>query len=88
MSKKKVGRKIDLLFSRQNLEYGCCECGRHDDPTKEFLDGGFKMTEVMKDMLYCLNQSSPEILRDVALPGFLVFGKKKKYNFNKMNARD
>jgi ribosomal protein L44E len=60
--RKMVGRKVDLLFLRQSLEYGCCECGRYDDPTKEMNDGGFKMTKVLKDMLYCIYKSAPGIL--------------------------
>lgn len=68
--------KADLLFLRQNLEYGCCECGRYDDPTKELYDGGFKMTKVLKDMLFSLYKASPDVLRDVVLPDFLLFGKK------------
>ncbi|RCH92754.1 hypothetical protein CU098_009368, partial [Rhizopus stolonifer] len=73
IKRKMVGRKVDLLFLRQSLEYGCCECGRYDVPTKELHDGGFKMTKVLKDMLYCLYKSAPDVLRHVALPGFLLF---------------
>ncbi|KAI8966994.1 hypothetical protein BDF20DRAFT_345721 [Mycotypha africana] len=31
------------------------------------------MTKVLKDMLCCLYKSTPDVLRDVALPGFLLF---------------
>lgn len=76
MKRKMVGRK-DLLFIRQNLEYGCCECGRYGDANKELYDSGFKIKKVLKDMLYYLyNKSSPDTLRDIALPGYLLFGEK------------
>lgn len=58
MERKRVGRKLDLIFYyRQLLEYGCCECGRKDDQTKELNDGG-KIAKVLKDMLYTLYQKS------------------------------
>jgi hypothetical protein len=75
MERKTCGRKLDLVFFRQLLEYGCCECGRDDDQTKELYDGGFKMAKVLKDMLYALYQKSPYVLRDLSLPGFLLFSK-------------
>ncbi|CAO3687004.1 unnamed protein product [Rhizopus stolonifer] len=73
MARKLVGRKVDMLYMQQRLEYGCCECGRFDDPTKEMNDGGFKMVKVLKDMLYRLYQSAPSTVRDLVLPGFLLF---------------
>ncbi|KAG1038733.1 hypothetical protein G6F43_012645 [Rhizopus delemar] len=38
MERKITGRKVDLLFTRQRLEYGCCECRRFDDDTKQLYD--------------------------------------------------
>lgn len=74
MERKSMGRKMDLIFYRQLSEYGCCECGRIEDQTKELLDGS-KMAKVLKDMLYLLYQKSPDTLRKLALVGFLLFGK-------------
>jgi hypothetical protein len=74
MERKSMGRKIDLIFYRQLSEYGCCECGRIEDQTKELLDSS-KMAKVLKDMLYSLYQKSPDSLRELALVGFLLFGK-------------
>lgn len=51
-------RKVDLLFTRQRSEYGCCECGRFDDDTKQLYDGSFKMAKVLKDSLYRAAPSS------------------------------
>lgn len=70
---KIVGRKVDLLFHRQGLEYGCCECGRYDDPTKEMSDSD-EMMKIIKDMIYCLYQSAPPALQQIVIPGFLLFG--------------
>lgn len=74
MERKSMGRKLDLIFYRQLFEYGCCECGRREDQTKELLDGS-KMAKVFKDMIYSLHQKSPNSLRELALVGFLLFGK-------------
>lgn len=65
MERKSMGRKVDLIFYRQLLEYGCCECGRREDQTKELLDSS-KVVKVLKDMLYSVYQKSPE---------FLLFGR-------------
>ncbi|KAI8883688.1 hypothetical protein K501DRAFT_272433 [Backusella circina FSU 941] len=73
--RKMVGRKVDLLFLRQSLEYCCCECGRYDDATKELNNSDFKMTKVLKDMLHCIYKSAPNVLRDVVLPGFVLFAR-------------
>lgn len=75
MESKKMGRKADLLFLRQRLEYGCAECGRYDNQTKELYDGSFKMLKVLKDMMYNLYKSAPTSLREFTLVGFLMFGK-------------
>ncbi|KAI8875758.1 hypothetical protein K501DRAFT_309788 [Backusella circina FSU 941] len=68
-----IGRKVDLLFLRQSLEYDCCEYSRYDYPTKELNDGGFKVVKVLKDMLYCLYKSAPGTVLEVTIPGFLLF---------------
>ncbi|KAI9478905.1 MAG: hypothetical protein EXX96DRAFT_572676 [Benjaminiella poitrasii] len=73
MERKITGRKVDFIFYRQLLEYGCCECGRNDDQTKKLKDGIFKMARVLKDMLYSLYKKSPESLCGLTLVGFLLF---------------
>ncbi|KAG1145190.1 hypothetical protein G6F37_012183 [Rhizopus arrhizus] len=73
MERKLIGRKVDLLFQRQNLEYGCSECGRYEDQTKELYDGSFKMVKVLKDMLYNLHTTAPNSVREFILVGFLMF---------------
>ncbi|CEG67065.1 hypothetical protein RMATCC62417_03540 [Rhizopus microsporus] len=75
MERKLMGRKLDLTFYRQLFEYGCCECGRSEDQTKELLDDS-KMAKVLKDMIYSLYQKSPDSLRELALVGFLLFDTK------------
>jgi hypothetical protein len=74
MERKVVGRKVDLLFTRQRLEYGCCECGRFDDHTKQLYDGSFKMAKVLKDMLYSLYRAAPGSIRQFTLVGYLLYG--------------
>lgn len=66
MVRKSMGRKMDLIFYRQLSEYGCCECGRMEDQTKELIDSS-KLAKVLKDMLYSLYQKSPDSLRKLAL---------------------
>lgn len=75
MERKFIGRKVDLLYKRQQLEYGCCECGVNDNQTKELYDGSFKMMKVLKDMLYNLHKTAPNSVREFTLIGFLMFGK-------------
>lgn len=75
MERKVAGRKVDLLFTRQRLEYGCCECGRFDDDTKQLYDGLFKMVKVLKDMLYSLYRAAPSSIRRLNLVGYLLYGK-------------
>lgn len=76
MERKLLGRKVDLLFKRQHLEYGCSECGRYEDQTKELYDGSFKMVKVLKDMLYNLHKTKPNSVREFILVGFLMFENK------------
>ncbi|KAG2233278.1 hypothetical protein INT48_001590, partial [Thamnidium elegans] len=64
MENKVMGRKVDLLFNRQQLEYGCCECGRFEDQIKKFNDGCFKILKALKDMLYGLYKTSSSSVRD------------------------
>lgn len=73
MESKRMGRKVDLLFLRQRLEYGCAECGRYENQTKELYDGSFKMLKVLKDMIYNLYKSAPTSLHGFTLIGFLMF---------------
>lgn len=73
--RKVVGRKVDLLFALQGLEFGCCECGRFDDQTKQLYDGQFKMAKVLKDMLFGLFTFAPNSLREFELVGYLAYGK-------------
>lgn len=75
MENKRMGRKVDLIFQRQRLEYDCAECGRYDDQTKELYDGPFKMLKVLKDIIYNLHKSAPISLREFTVVGFLMFGK-------------
>jgi uncharacterized UBP type Zn finger protein len=75
MERKSIGRKLDLIFYHQLYEYGCCECSRKDDQTKELFDGSFEMAKVLKDMTYSLCLKSPDALRELAFIGFLLFGK-------------
>ena len=72
---KLMGKKVDLLFTRQRLEYGCCECGRYDDDTKQLIEGSSKIVKVSKDMLYNLYEVAPSALREFVLIGFLLYGK-------------
>ncbi|CEP16334.1 hypothetical protein [Parasitella parasitica] len=76
MERMLVGRKVDLLFERQHLEYGCSECGRYADQTKELYDGSFKMVKVLKDMLYNLHNIAPSSVREFIVIGFLMFENK------------
>jgi hypothetical protein len=66
-----------LYKSQQHLEYGYCECGRYNNQAKELNDGSFKMVKVLKDMLFNLQQSAPDSVREFILiiVGFLSIGK-------------
>ncbi|RCH82413.1 hypothetical protein CU098_005247, partial [Rhizopus stolonifer] len=53
MERKLMGRKLDFIFYRQLFEYGCCECGRSENQTKELLDGS-KMAKVLKETKFTI----------------------------------
>ncbi|KAG1459568.1 hypothetical protein G6F56_006135 [Rhizopus delemar] len=53
MERKLMGRKLDFIFYRQLFEYGCCECGRSENQTKELLDDS-KMAKVLKDTKFTI----------------------------------
>ncbi|OBZ80758.1 hypothetical protein A0J61_11193, partial [Choanephora cucurbitarum] len=67
-----AGRNAQRITAGE-LEYGCAECGRYNNQTKELCDSSFKMLKVLKDMIYNLYESAPTSLREFTLIGFLMF---------------
>ena len=65
-----------MLFKANSMEFGCNECGRFGvyNNTKELTEGTFKMPKVMKDMFVHMTNSSPSLVRDLAVAGFLLMG--------------
>lgn len=76
IARKTSGRKVDMLFKANSMEFGCTECGRFGvyKNTKELTEGTFKMPKVMKDMFVHLSNSSPSLVSDLAVAGFLLMG--------------
>ena len=70
-----VDRKLDLLFHDGNYKYGCCICGRDDGDMDELFEGGFRIVKELKDMIFDLYVCSKVSLRELAVAGFLLFGK-------------
>jgi hypothetical protein len=74
-----------MLFKTNSMEFGCTECGRFGvfNNTKELTEGTFKMPKVMKDMFVYLSNSSPSLVRKLAVVGFLIMGIAKYYKITK-----
>lgn len=53
IERKSAGRKMDLLFTYDGIEFGCAEYARFNsvNDSKELVDGSFKLPKVMKDKL-------------------------------------
>ncbi|KAI8048223.1 hypothetical protein BDF21DRAFT_433586 [Thamnidium elegans] len=61
-----------MIFKRNFDEYGLTECSRYHqfNDTEQLLDGGFKMSKVLKDMFVNLSNSSPDKVRDIVTVGY------------------
>ncbi|KAL0135239.1 hypothetical protein V8B55DRAFT_1568658 [Mucor lusitanicus] len=69
---KRPGRKMDFIFSYNDYEVGCGECGMDVTTkcTKELSDCGHKMPKVMRDMLSKLVSYSPSLKRKLFISGY------------------
>ncbi len=76
IARKIPGRKMDMIFNADQMEYGCLECGRFNNlnSTKELMDGSFKLPVVMKEMFVNLCNASPTLINDLHVVAFMILG--------------
>ncbi|KAI7860831.1 hypothetical protein BDC45DRAFT_492939 [Circinella umbellata] len=72
---RKMGHKIDTIYSTNGIEVGCIEVGKDDDQTKSIKDGLIKMPMIMHDMLTQLAETE-EVLRKAKVLGYVISGTK------------
>ncbi|KAI9488924.1 hypothetical protein BDB00DRAFT_771644, partial [Zychaea mexicana] len=70
---RRVGRKIDVIYSANRKEVGCVEIGKNEDQTKEMKDSLTKMPLIMHDMLSQVAYSQKS-LHQVQMLGFVING--------------
>jgi hypothetical protein len=53
---------------------GCAECGKLDVPnsTKELMDGSFKLPKALKYMSMNFLVTSPSLIRELSVVGFIL----------------
>ena len=76
LSRKKVGTKVDLLFSTPLFELGAVGAGVVSDRsnTKSIVELGLKCPKTLKDMLAELERTNPANLRKYTPCGFVMSG--------------
>ncbi|KAG2227384.1 hypothetical protein INT45_004340 [Circinella minor] len=76
MSRRKIGTKIDLLFTTEDLEFGTVEAGKMSDVnnTKTIFEAGIKLPKNLKDMQYEIVQEYPSQLRMIKTCGIVISG--------------
>ncbi|KAI9498535.1 hypothetical protein BDB00DRAFT_867176 [Zychaea mexicana] len=70
---RRVGRKIDVIYSVNRKEVGCVEIGKNEDQTKEMKDSLTKMPLIMHDMLSQVTYSQKSLCQ-VQILGFVING--------------
>ena len=70
---RRMGRKIDVIYSAARKGIGCIEIGKDDNQSKEMKDGMLKMPLIMHDMLIDLSETE-ELLRHAQVLGYVING--------------
>ncbi|KAG1054708.1 hypothetical protein G6F43_003301 [Rhizopus delemar] len=80
IERKKVGTKVDLLFSIGQIELGALEAGPRSvrSSTKSVVELGMKCPKTLKDILVEMEQLAPSQLRKLKSSGFVVAGKQQE----------
>ncbi|OAD77523.1 hypothetical protein PHYBLDRAFT_141406 [Phycomyces blakesleeanus NRRL 1555(-)] len=73
--KRRMGRKVDVIFSEGDIELGLIELGKSNDQTKSLSDG-MKLMKLMKDTLVATTDQLPVITHKLRTVGFLLVGTK------------
>lgn len=64
-----------MVLKLQQNEFGCMECGRHNDSTKKLSDGMVKIPIVMKNMFSSIVKVIPLKVNDITISSLLIMGK-------------
>lgn len=74
----RMGLKTDVLFRGGNYEVGCVEAGtlQKDEKTDRCMDDGFlKLPKQLKDMMYKMVTSRPDLAHSLKTVGLIIMGK-------------
>ena len=76
LARKKVGTKVDFLFSAPLCELGAAEAGASSDrsSTKSIVELGLKCPKTLKDMLVELERLNEANIREYKMSGFVMSG--------------
>ncbi|KAI9019208.1 hypothetical protein CLU79DRAFT_705285 [Phycomyces nitens] len=75
ITKRKMGRKVDVIYSEGDIELGLVEIGKTNDQTK-CLSDGMKLLKLMKDTLITTTEQFPSITHELRTVGLLLMGTK------------
>ncbi|KAG2220831.1 hypothetical protein INT45_004492 [Circinella minor] len=75
-NRKKVGTKVDLLYSTQLFEVGAMEAGASSDrsSTKNITELGLKCPKTLKAQLVEMERTNPDQINSVKSCGFVISG--------------
>ncbi|KAI9004828.1 hypothetical protein CLU79DRAFT_782619 [Phycomyces nitens] len=77
VERKKMGRRLDMILRKKNLELGAGEAGKAtgDNDTKLFRERDLKLPKALKDMFLCLkNEGGDGKTQDIEVVGLLQYG--------------
>ena len=77
ITKKALGKKVDILVEHVADEFACAEAGKYQstDSTKELVEGTLICPKTMRDMLCKLAASNPSKLNEITTVGYIFMGK-------------
>ena len=76
LSRKAIGKKVDMLVKYINKEYACSEAGKSQtaDSTKELVESNFVCPKTLRDMLCQLTSTNPSKVHQIATVGYIFTG--------------
>ncbi|KAI8094823.1 uncharacterized protein B0P05DRAFT_461553, partial [Gilbertella persicaria] len=77
LERKKMGRRLDMILRKKNLELGAGEAGKAtgDNDAKLLRERDLKLPKALKDMFLCLkNEGGDGKTQDIEMVGLLQYG--------------
>ncbi|KAG0166879.1 hypothetical protein DFQ28_001080, partial [Apophysomyces sp. BC1034] len=77
ISRKIIGKKVDMMVRFVSDEFACAEASRDpNDTTKELVEGKLKCPKSLRDMFYKLASANPSEVHNILTFGFVFMGLK------------